>query len=288
MKKVRSMIIVLIGLLLIISSVGVSAAEANDHGIKELISVKKQNIMNMHEQIDRVMQKEMKLEKPDPKTGTGVSKGINQIISYDLENAFIMYTIGGMNPAKESGSFESSFKDSIIWWKIPAKNRAGGTSLVSLRNNDGEFKWSGTTYGEGAEALIIDYQKLEDAVCKSEEIKEQIIEMRFVQAPIYSTCYVYLRTENNEYLVPYYFVERFNELELVKYQVYQASELVDMYYDYYDETKYADATELMYGGVPIREKTSSTIVYCCIAVGMIAVILTIIIILKRKKQERTI
>lgn len=166
---------------------------------------------------------------------------------YDLDKAYELYHINSLlvDGYKEYGNFNSVINKeaNISNLYVPADNMI--VVLVPDKET-GKYEASGTEeYGKYDVDFISETERLKN------EIDEKILEVTYLKSGLYQLDAIYLRTENNEYVVPYFYeaMQRTVRERLERGKLYTAKEFILRMDSTFDIENNDPNTN---GGVPIK------------------------------------
>ena len=125
---------------------------------------------------------------------------------------------------------------------------------------------------------------------ESSLVNEKLISMQLLNFAAFETEFVFFNTQDEEYLMPFYSAVQFENKKLEKYKVYPASELVEMFTEYYDEQNGSEK-ERLYGGIAFpnknlrQEETSNYLLWIGIPTAMVIVILLVALYYNKRKIQ---
>ncbi|MBR5367715.1 MAG: hypothetical protein IK138_00395 [Lachnospiraceae bacterium] len=286
MKKVLA----LLAALLIVCT-GINSVYADtDCGVDWLIKEEKEKVKTVRDQLDKVLKAELAMKGPTWKKADGEKvEGFGQLAKYDIDKAYKIQPIWSMNAAKESGSVKDSI-EKYEFYDVPAVTADGMNALVTIMDDGGELRFHSMSYGGDTKDLIVDFEKVKKGIEESSLVNEKLISMQLLDFAAFETEFVFFNTQDEEYLMPFYSTGQFGEKKLEKYKVYPASELVEMFTEYYDEENGSEKKRL-YGGIALpnknlkQEETSNYLLWIGIPTAMVIVILLVSLYYNKRKIQ---
>lgn len=179
-----------------------------------------------------------------------LQKTADTFSNYDMEGAYQVYILDALlvTALKDTGSFASVITDTVQW-KVPVTTADGVSGLAVIAEKDGVLEYSGTSVGEATETWYITDEQIRNAVIAADALTDEINSMQITHSYFYSTTFVYLIAEGEEYLIPFsYYADRIN---LENGKLYTVSEITDIFDMYFDEQRIIDSPNSN-GGVPFR------------------------------------
>ncbi len=234
MKK-KLLSIFLSTMLILSFTLVVSAEEISNFGIEEKNEII-ESIEEYGKQADNVKS-----------YSTNRSVTTYDVRGYDLDKAYKIYNINGyiVNHYKEFGDFKSIIKAyeerNILY--VPADNMI---VMLATYNENGKYEVFGTVeYGNNDVDFIKETESLKN------EIDEKVLEVTYLKSSLYQFDAIYLRTENNEYVAPYFYesMQRTVRERMERGKLYTAYEFIlrmDSTFDTENNNPNAN------GGVPIK------------------------------------
>ncbi len=166
---------------------------------------------------------------------------------YDLDKAYeIFYSNGWLiDDYEKYGNFKTVIDETIVTSNlcVPADNMI--VVLVPDKET-GKYEASGTEeYGKYDVDFISETERLKN------EIDEKILDVTYLKFSFYELDAIYLRTENNEYVVPYFYeaMQRTVRERLERGKLYTAKEFILRMDSTFDIENNDPNTN---GGVPIK------------------------------------
>lgn len=211
--------------------------------------------------------------------------------NYDLSKAYKSYSIDGymIDTYKETNNFASLITDDYRIF-VPTQRQ-----LVTLYPVDGKLKAIGSESIDNPDELIDFNAETERA---KEQINEEIIDIIHANSFVYYLDIIYIKTTENEYVVPYFSAplmleEMGNRIENGK--IYKASDFMEAM----DNTFDVEAVDPMsMGGVPIKpieevtvennndDTMNNYLIIFSIAAGVIVIgTFSVVLIVKKRKHN---
>lgn len=286
MKKVLAVLAALM-----IMCTGINSVHADtDCGVDRLINEEKEKVKTVRDQLDKVLKAELAMKGPTWEKADGEKvEGFGQLAKYDIDKAYKIQPIWSMNAAKESGSVKNSI-EKYEFYDVPAVTADGMNALVTIMDDGGELRFHSMSYGGDTKNLIVDFEKVKKGIEESSLVNEKLISMQLLNFAAFETEFVFFNTQDEEYLMPFYSTGQFGEKKLEKYKVYPASELVEMFTEYYDEENGSEK-ERLYGGIALpnknlkQEETSNYLLWIGIPTAMVIVILLVSLYYNKRKIQ---
>lgn len=223
-----------------------------------------------------------------------IKENVEGLENYDLSKAYKSYCIEGymIDTYKENNNFASLITDDYRIF-VPTERQ-----LVTLYPVDGKLKAIGSESIDNPDELIDFNAETERA---KEQINEEIIDIIHANSFVYYLDIIYIKTTENEYVVPYFSAplmleEMENRIENGK--VYKASDFMKAM----DNTFDIEAIDAMtMGGVPIKPIEEVTVennndntinnylIIFSVAAGIIVIgtFCTVLIVRKRKHSSKS-
>ena len=274
MKKVLAL---LAALMIVCTGINTVYADT-DCGVDWLIKEEKEKVKTVRDQLDKVLKAELAMKGPTWEKADGEKvEGFGQLAKYDIDKAYKIQPIWSMNAAKESGSVKNSI-EKYEFYDVPAVTADGMNALVTIMDDGGELRFHSMSYGGDTKDLIVDFEKVKKGIEESSLVNEKLNSMQLLNFAAFETRFVFFTTQDEEYLMPFYSVCQIDGKNLEKYKVYPASELVEMFTEYYDEQNGSEK-ERLYGGIAlpnknlIQEGTSNYLLWIGIPTAMVIVVL---------------
>ena len=286
MKKV---LIVVSALMIMCTRINTVYADT-DCGVDWLINEEKEKVKTVRDQLDKVLKAELAMKGPTWEKADGEKvEGFGQLAKYDIDKAYKIQPIWSMNSAKESGSVKDSI-EKYEFYDVPAVTADGMNALVTIMDDGGELRFHSMSYGGDTKDLIVDFEKVKKGIEESSLVNEKLISMQLLNFAAFETEFVFFNTQDEEYLMPFYSAVQFEDKKLEKYKVYPASELVEMFTEYYDEQNGSEK-ERLYGGIALpnknlrQEETSNYLLWVGIPTAMVIVILLVALYYNKRKIQ---
>ena len=286
MKKVLA---VLAALMIMCTGINTVYADT-DCGVDRLINEEKEKVKTVRDQLDKVLKAELAMKGPTWEKSNGEKvEGFGQLAKYDIDKAYKIQPIWSMNAAKESGSVKNSI-EKYEFYDVPAVTADGMNALVTIMDDGGELRFHSMSYGGDTKDLIVDFEKVKKGIEESSLVNEKLISMQLLNFAAFETEFVFFNTQDEEYLMPFYSAVQFEDKKLEKYKVYPASELVEMFTEYYDEQNGSEK-ERLYGGIALpnknlkQEETSNYLLWIGIPTAMVIVILLVALYYNKRKIQ---
>ena len=286
MKKVLAVLAALM-----IMCTGINSVYADtDCGVDRLINEEKEKVKTVRDQLDKVLKAELAMKGPTWEKADGEKvEGFGQLAKYDIDKAYKIQPIWSMNAAKERGSVKDSI-EKYEFYDVPAVTADGMNALVTIMDDGGELRFHSMSYGGDTKDLIVDFEKVKKGIEESSLVNEKLISMQLLNFAAFETEFVFFNTQDEEYLMPFYSAVQFEDKKLEKYKVYPASELVEMFTEYYDEQNGSEK-ERLYGGIALpnknlrQEETSNYLLWVGIPTAMVIVILLVALYYNKRKIQ---
>lgn len=286
MKKVLAL---LAALMIVCTGINTVYADT-DCGVDWLINEEIEKVKTVRDQLDKVLKAELAMKGPTWEKADGEKvEGFGQLAKYDIDKAYKIQPIWSMNAAKESGSVKNSI-EKYEFYDVPAVTADGMNALVTIMDDGGELRFHSMSYGGDTKDLIVDFEKVKKGIEESSLVNEKLISMQLLNFAAFETEFVFFNTQDEEYLMPFYSAVQFENKKLEKYKVYPASELVEMFTEYYDEQNGSEK-ERLYGGIALpnknlkQEETSNYLLWIGISTAMVIVILLVSLYYNKRKIQ---
>jgi len=171
--------------------------------------------------------------------------------SYDLDSAYKAYTISTLliTDYKKYGSFSSIMTNSYQWI-VPFINSVGTAGYATIAERDGKLTMLGKSIGDNLKNEFISQEKIRNALTESDKIKKPLTSITFLQSFAYNTNFVLLSDGETEYVIPFALRPEWSPVK--NGVLYTADELIDLYWDTYDEEETIKHPERN-GGVALRK-----------------------------------
>ena len=175
--------------------------------------------------------------------------------SYDLDSAYKAYTISTLliTDYKKHGSFSSIMTDSYQWI-VPFINSVGTAGYVTIAERDGKLTMLGKSIGDNLKNEFISEEMIRNALTESDIIKKPLTSITFLQSFAYNTNFVLLSDGETEYVIPFALRPEWSPVK--NGVLYTADELIDLYWNKYDEEETIKHPERN-GGVALRKNTDN-------------------------------
>lgn len=256
-----------------------AAADEGDHGLDRLLKEEELAKEAVLPQLEKIMQE----AAAEQYSGEGISYGaVDTIASYDIDNA---YRVNMLEPLlltsiKENGDFKSAIS-TTVQWKIPIVTTQGEPGIAILLEEDGKLSYMGIGVGEATQNWYITKADIESAVSNSTIIKKELTTLQIVHSYMYDTAFVYLSDGENEYLIPFSYLDK--EIKIESGTVYSVSQIEKKFNRCFDEQQLIDSP-MSNGGAPFRDNQSNR--YLLILGGFFlttAAAVTVIMICRKKR-----
>lgn len=288
MKK--RVLALLISLIMICGEFNNPTLANTNNNVEKYIDAEKQKIEAVRDELTEILKAELAWAGPTWEKASGEKVGgFGQLSSYDIDNAYMIRPIWSMNSAKKSGSLRESIEP-YEFYDIPAVTRDGMSALVIVTNEDGKLRYHSMSYGGDTKDLYVDFEKINDGINKSSLVNDEITDLQLVNYGRHEIKFVFFSTKSEEFLMPFYFTEDLKQLNIEKYKVYSAKELIEVFCDDDIEEKNSDETHL-YGGYSINTKqaakkeSESNIMWIVSLVIVLMIISVCYVYTKKRKMQ---
>ena len=245
--------------------------------LEQELSLSQQNLMQIQENIE---------EEKHHSDGTSRSLEVdnNEIASYDLEEAKRIYSIDStmITDYQNMGKLKNMISDES-YIDIPMTTVDGESGSIHVESTDGFNLYGWESQVENTNILFESNQTILEKVKNSIiDSGETVTEVKFVQAAMYQSNFVYIETTSGkEYIIPYF--SAIEEYPFENGQVYECSDFIGKLGQVVDEE--AMTEEGVFSGVVFKE--SKTMVPYVIAAGFCVIPIYGIYLVKKRKNYET-